>query len=275
MRSFLVGSPRSGTTLLQKLIAQHPEITTFPESHFFNTLHRHGRWQGLWSIPRRKAARESLVTFLEAVNRPDLIPSLRALNKKWTYASYGRFFVGLLDQLAEERECTAWLEKTPMHLHYIPTISKAAPDARFIHIVREGLYTIASVYAVTEAHPESWGGKRSLERCVSRWKEDIELSKKWLGHKNHYFVRYEALVRDPESVMQHVFSFLGMEYSNINKTAQSVPADQIQTPDEVWKEDVFKPLNDVDRDKYVNQLTSEERTFVERSIEGVELEVFR
>ncbi|HEY9694672.1 MAG TPA: sulfotransferase [Oculatellaceae cyanobacterium] len=37
-RLFLVGCPRSGTTLLQSLLVAHPEILSFPESHFFRSL---------------------------------------------------------------------------------------------------------------------------------------------------------------------------------------------------------------------------------------------
>ena len=43
-RIFLVGCPRSGTTLLQSLLAAHPDITSFPESHFFRHLIDNRRW---------------------------------------------------------------------------------------------------------------------------------------------------------------------------------------------------------------------------------------
>lgn len=259
---------------MQKLVAEHPNITTFPESHFFTSLHRHGGWQWGIPFPKRHRAKETLKAFLENIDRSDLIPGLNVLNRKWTRASYGRFFVSLLDRLAQERKYTTWLEKTPMHLHFIPAISRIAPDARFIHIIREGLHTIASVYAVTNAHPGGWGGRRSLEDCIARWKMDIDLSIKWLGHKGHHFVRYETLVKDPDRIMQDVFGFLDMKYQSRSDLGITGGFDQIQTPGEVWKQDVFKPLNDIDRDKRIENLSHEQVAYVMQNISNTDLTLF-
>ena len=63
-RIFLVGAPRSGTTILQSLLAAHPKITSFPETKFF---------QYLWSDRLKSKLPDRLYEFFyDEIARPDL-----------------------------------------------------------------------------------------------------------------------------------------------------------------------------------------------------------
>ena len=156
-RFFLVGCPRSGTTLLQSMLATHSQIASFPESHLLlvSSRTRRGRWL-------RKAGivppdmRHRLQQFLQEVGHPELMP-----RRIYRLQPFITTFVGILDRLASFQGKTGWLEKTPGHLYYIDDFARACPDARFIHLVRNGADVVASLYEVTQHYPEVWGSRVS------------------------------------------------------------------------------------------------------------------
>ncbi|MHA1224100.1 MAG: sulfotransferase family protein, partial [Candidatus Heimdallarchaeaceae archaeon] len=179
-RLFLVGAARSGTTLLQGLIASSPEVFSFPETHFFSK-----------TIPMRKSKRllwrflpkdDSIIRrFLETVECQDKEKLLQELPiktislKKWV-----KSLITLLDILTLEKKYKIWLEKTPFHLRYIDVIERSTiENIHFIHIIRNGLDVVASLYEATNKFPEKWGKARSIDSCINRWIRDIKISKKY------------------------------------------------------------------------------------------------
>ena len=117
-RFFLVGCPRSGTTLLQSLLNAHAEIASFPESNFFNMVSKWRSPIGIASLTNREKKR--ITNFLTDIGRPDLddlIPK-----KALTYRTYIDSFIMVLDLLTIEQGAKYWLEKTPAHLYRIDLI---------------------------------------------------------------------------------------------------------------------------------------------------------
>ena len=101
-RIFLVGAPRSGTTILQSLLAAHSEIISFPESKFFHYL--------LYEPFVANLSSRLTSFFRDEINRPDL---LNDFDDSQTVETKTRWFVGVLDGLAMEQNKSIWLEKTP------------------------------------------------------------------------------------------------------------------------------------------------------------------
>jgi hypothetical protein len=143
LRLFLVGCPRSGTTLLQSLVAAHPQVASFPESHFFTRIISSRpvlRHLGLASL----RARPQFTLLLDLLGRPELrtcLPRLAVSPRQ-----YARAFTTVLDTVAREQHKQAWLEKTPRHLEYIDDISALVSNAKFIHLIRNGADVVASLY---------------------------------------------------------------------------------------------------------------------------------
>ncbi|MFX1603961.1 MAG: sulfotransferase, partial [Promethearchaeota archaeon] len=197
-RIFLVGAARSGTTLLQSMIAAHSQVHSFPETHFFTLVPRSGKKQ--YIVPLGERQREKVKMFLEEVERADLIrllPRATYSKKKWA-----RGLIHILDELTVQSGYHMWLEKTPMHLYYIDLITEVAPDTQFIHMIRNGQDVVASTYDATRKYPEEWGGSRSIDHCLGRCTNDVELSLKYLGQSGHVFIRYEELVSSPETQLK-------------------------------------------------------------------------
>jgi hypothetical protein len=100
-----------------------------------------------------------------------------------------------------------WCEKTPMHLVHMLDLEKLFPDARFIHIVRDGRDSAASFHRRWAYHPEA---------TIFRWKKVVreglrqgqELGSRCLQ------VRYEELTQEPERVMRQVCGFLSVPFQS-------------------------------------------------------------
>lgn len=215
-RTFVVGCPRSGTTIVQALLARHPAIYTLPETAFFEQLHGDlaWRWGDAHVEPRRRRWRQSL-----GLTRRHIRETFVALHEQLTgdrphapaayhWRTLSRRFLALLDRSAANAGHSMWLEKTPNHLLYIPEIEALAPDARFVHVVRRGIDVLASladVYLRYE-NDEAFGG--GTVHWARRWNRAMEIHSQHVGRPNHHYVFLEDLVRHPEAEWARLCAFL-------------------------------------------------------------------
>ncbi len=232
-RVFIVGCPRSGTTLLQVLLASHPDIISFPESHFFTNLYpKHEPRRKLLNLGSRRA-KPNLYKFLESANVPDF----KSFIYPWTLfiPQYINCFVSALDSLACEQDKSIWIEKTPDHLHYIGDIERSVKNVKFIHIVRNGLDVIASLYEVTRKYPQAWHGPWSIDRCVNHWIQAIEISRGSMQKSNHILITYEELSNQSNLTLKRLFDFLGIDFESEALTQSGIKASSFVLDTELWK----------------------------------------
>lgn len=228
-RVFVVGCPRSGTTLLQTMLGQHPQVFTIPETHYLEKIR--GRLAGapMAAVVSPRAARAAYASLQAAVgtrggtgSRPPW--SLRA--RAWE-----RAFVRTLDVAADAAGATLWVEKSPVHLHWIPELRRVAPGCRFVHVVRDGRDVVASFHRLCLAEPDRWvpqvmgrgsagmvataeGRRRVLDAVVDRWNADVARSLAHLGGNGHYAVVHEQLVADPRSTLDVLCSEMGIPFDD-------------------------------------------------------------
>jgi hypothetical protein len=266
-RVFLVGFPRSGTTLLQSLLAAHPDVLSLPETFFFVDLVPGGRrWRLLdRAHPRARSKLSALGRQGIEVGDPGLREALPVASASPT----ARRFVRALDASARRRGKRAWVEKTPSHLHHLEAIERHVPEVRVVHMVRAGVPAIASLRAVTEEHPEPWGGVRSLEDCVGRWRADLRRSHACVGRPNHSFVSYERLVADPPVAMGSLAVRLGLRADAATIAAMvggygdAVPGLVAAEP---WKASVGAPIENRNGERAARMFSPSERERIEREI---------
>lgn len=227
-RGFIVGCPRSGTTLLRNLLGGHPNITVFPESRLFQHLEAYRPAARRLRLASRRS-RRPLAIFLKKLQEPpefedspqnswlkegapELSPAL-VLPRLPLVRSYARSFVRLLDDVADRWGTTVWVEKTPENLHHIDLIESLVPKARFLHAVRSGEDVVASIYEKTHS-PEEWWRRRypTIDHCVRAWNAAIQVTLSHVSKPNHALVFYEDLVTVPELELRRVCSFLGVAF---------------------------------------------------------------
>jgi len=229
---FIVGCPRSGTTLLRLMLDSHPGIAIPDESHFVAHLHRE------WG-----AARRTPEMILERVvahgrfARWGIDPNeVRRLAAKTRPSSYGEVMRTVFATYALSTGKVRWGDKSPPYVTQLPFLANLFPDALFIHIIRDGREVAASL----AAHP--WGPSGVIG-AASFWKRRVSAGRE-AGHSlppAHYLeVKLEDLITDPESVLRGVCDFV---HEPFNRKMLDYPRTGQQR---VWTGDPSIPGNYVD-----------------------------
>jgi hypothetical protein len=222
---FLVGCPRSGTTLLQSLLSAHPQIASFPESKFFQCLlpAENSRRRKLGIISHQ--LKPWLATYFKNdIKRPEM---LRYLPKFPLRRLYTQQFFKILLMLATEQGKNIVLEKTPQHIFYLDPITDSFPHAKIIHLIRKGEDVVASLYEATHQSPQYWDGIWEIDKCIDWWNRAVYMSQQYADHPNHILVSYEQLLETPEIFLQDLCTFLKIGYDtemikNYGKASQSL-----------------------------------------------------
>ncbi|MFE4105686.1 sulfotransferase family protein [Almyronema epifaneia] len=268
-RIFLVGCPRSGTTLLQSLLAAHSDIQSFPETHFFSHLYP------ATQSKRRKlglaapAVKEHLKKTLQTMGKSDLIQLVSPAS--FFCFQYINAYIKILDQITLQSKKSFWLEKTPKHLHYVNQIESAVPNCKFLHIVRDGVDVIKSLYAVTRQFPQSWDGPWTLEKCTDRWINDYRLTMRCATSDRHLIVHYQNLVEDTVLALEKIFEFIEVPFEvGVLEDYRKVCSSLILT-EEVWKNQVQSNIENIPKRKAYT-LSKEEEDYVVRRLKSLTLD---
>lgn len=221
------------------MIACHPAVVSFPETHFFsatmpiNPVLRRLKWYG-------KNDQQKISAFLQD-HGYNISPFSNGQNK-FTHHNWSGELFGILNHMAAaaskklgKEQIAYWLEKTPRHLHYISSIECAGSKPRFIHMLREGKDVIGSLHLVTKEHPEEWNGKRSIKKCITWWNRDIKESLKYRDLPNHFFVVYNQLIEEPERVLKKLCDFFSIHYHPEMASQFYAEAPGLTHSSELWK----------------------------------------
>lgn len=206
---FIVGSPRSGTTLLERLLSRHSQIFVSPETEFFFVLQQRGYLNEPFS---RQRLREFLPGYLE--RRPAQLIGLADIERLEETLldddpqSYADVFRSLLALIAGPEGARVRGEKTPHHLRCLDYILDAFPRSPIIAMVRDGRAVVRSRLE----HPR-W--EHNLLDASRRWAGDARILRRVLRTEERWRllpVSYERLVTDPEAVLVEACAFLGERF---------------------------------------------------------------
>lgn len=267
-RVFLVGSPRSGTTLLQCLLAAHSRVWSLPETGYFAQLSPMRRGLDLLGLASRQQ-HEQYLRLLELCGHhaPGVRYRLPASTRQ-----YGRAFVRLMDRCSLERGCPMWVEKTPYHVRRIALITRLVPDAQFVHIVRNGADAIASVYdAAVRYSAAKFGDPADLDSMIAEWRRNARHTLRYAGEPGHYIVRYTRLADAPETTLQALCRWLRLPYESTMLERYASALDRVRSSDEPWKDGVAEPIRNRDGSKFESVFTPEQQRAVLAGAAGVDL----
>lgn len=262
-RVFLVGCPRSGTTLLQSLVAAQPPVVSFPETHFF-TRPSHSAFNR--ALLRRglapPAMRRQVRLWARQIKRDDLRLPLSA----WTLRACVEGFVKILDTLAAEQNKPVWLEKTPHHLFFVEHWEYYRPDAKFIHLTRDGADNVAALYDVCQKHPAFLGVRIApadlLDEVLRRWHEARSATVRHSHKPNHLLVSYENLARQPAPVLAKICAFIGIPFDESHLAHQAAVARGLVLPGETWKSGAQQPLHGAAPSKFHTVFDAAQQDYV-------------
>lgn len=269
-RVFLTGCPRSGTTLLQSLLAAHSQIASFPETHFFAHIPARRPWLRTLGFASRGAG-PAFEQLLDYIDYHEARP--RSHGHLFT-RPYAQMYVEVLDCLTLRQGKSLWLEKTPRHALYIDCIQRQVPGAKFIHIVRSGADTVASLYEVTHQHPEVWSGPCSIDRCVQNWIKYMQIARTYLFKTGHILVRYEQLVENPRVMLSRLCTFLNVDFEEGMLQHYPIAAQQLTYQAEVWKGSVQSAIQGADTTKFQRLFDEQQRQYILKQLSVVDMDDF-
>lgn len=212
----IVGSERSGTTLLRLMLDAHPDIAIPPETYFIphllklegdsNQL-REAFYKALKAEPRWQDFQLTKEPFYE--NLVKIEPFTITDGLRCFYKTY-----------AERFQKSRWGDKTPRYVLCMKDIQTLLPEAHFIHIIRDGRDVALSIKG------KWFSPGNDMETQASRWLLRIQEGRQQAQFCRHYIeVRYEELITNTTKVLKDICAFINLPYNsqmeNYYKSAES------------------------------------------------------
>lgn len=265
---FIVGTGRSGTTLLQAMLSSHPRIVIPEETHFFSKFDPALGWVGFHD-PLRADQLDAYVARCMAV--PHLRESgitgamLRARLEEGPNDARGLFLWVMRTLVGSAGAGKRVGEKTPIHERHVARIRALFPGVKFIHIYRDPRDTAASLKRM----PWAGGQGQSMRRIARRCAQTYETMARWratLGDTAVCEVRYESLVEDAEGVLRGVCAFLGEEFDAAMLAFHARTEAGYQAREEAWKGGTRRAIDGSSIGRWKKDLSAREVAAVERAV---------
>ena len=191
---FVGGAGRSGTTLMRALLEAHSRICCGPEMKALPQI----SWLYQWisGMPLQMDAYKN------------------------TLANIQGYFRQFIESLAGNYRLASgkprWAEKTPHNVLYIETLGTLFPDARFIHMIRDGR-DVACSLVTTDWFGPGWGAElgevQKITKAARYWRDTVQRARQQAAQPvvagRVIQVPYELLVADLEGTMRKVMDYLG------------------------------------------------------------------
>lgn len=204
---FIVGTQRSGTTLLRLILNAHSKIAIPEEARFLMPLLNETYLrQGV-----KGAELKSLINYLAANDEfklwnYDSQPYLDWLTQK-EEISLRELIDSMFKSYCHSEGKTIWGDKS-LFFRTIWILNELFPNARFIHIVRDGRDVFDSWRKMDPTKNNA--AVMALDWRYKLYK--IERSFGAIQAERTFTLRYEDLLENPETTIQHICNFLGMTY---------------------------------------------------------------
>ena len=244
---FIVGCPRSGTTMVQQALNRHSQIVVPPETKFFFSFFGH---------PRKRQARH-----VDRINA-DLDIQLPQPTKQIASLSEGRaYYEDMARQYVDRhvaKEVAHFGEKTPEHTGLLPSVRRLYPEAKILVLYRDGRDVASSLTRMPWMSPNLY-----VNFIVWLYYNLIVQEERRAERPNTYFARYEDIVADPEKEFKAILHFLGADYEPAVAAGwgnrEGVPQREM-----AWKSRALQPITNERIGVFRKELTGDQIAILER-----------
>ena len=186
---FIVGFPRSGTTLLEQMLDAHPDLQSMDENPFFNRLADKLR-----------------------NHHPGILSNLDLLQQRDCDELRKRYLI-MVSETIQRRWSAQLVDKNPLNMMWVPLITRLFPEAKFILALRHPCDVILSCYMQNFRSSILGAACSSLERLAGAYVQAMEC---WLEDERIFrpqvlVSRYEELVTDFPEQTRRIANFLELE----------------------------------------------------------------
>jgi len=208
---FIVGSPRSGTTLLQSILASHSEIYSAPETSFFSRIiPRLGIEYG---DPGARINRRCLETVAADFREMTGIELPSAFLEQNTDTDMRSLFESLLGSFNNDNK-PRWMEKTTLHARLLPAIARFYPQARIINLIRDPVACVGSMSVIRPTSTDDFRIRyiSSLYDFAKLWDSCVGAVLEFPRQEQVLHLHYEALVQQPRETVTTICRFLDIAF---------------------------------------------------------------
>lgn len=208
---FVLGCGRSGTTLLRLMLNSHSRISIPGETWYYPDFHAEraaiaawpdGEWRdrltqriaGSPVFPQLGVSLDALRDQLDSLSRDDWPSVIACANLAF----------------ARSEQKPRWGDKTPGYVRCLPVIKELFPDAKILHVIRDGRDVVLSFL-------EQHFGPSGILEGADYWRADVERGRRdgpRVFGASYHEVRYEELVANPERVLREVCSAIGETFES-------------------------------------------------------------
>jgi hypothetical protein len=208
---FFVGSGRSGTTLIRAMFDSHPDMAVPDESNFIPRFGRaRERYEQPWGFAsavflgdlfrqswfrRSGMSQEAAWDAFDSRPPADLPAAIREV-----FAVY-----------AGQHGKRRYADKTPNYVLHLPLLAELFPEARFVHVIRDGRAVAMSLLDVGF-------GPRTMAQAALQWRERVALGiafAREVGPSRCRAVRYEELLEDQAGTVASLCDFVGLQFDPV------------------------------------------------------------
>jgi tetratricopeptide (TPR) repeat protein len=184
---FVVGLPRSGTTLVERVLAAHSQVTALGELNAFGVLADPRPDRKPWPYA-------------------DLDAMTRLANADWSRV--GDAYRAQVALMAEGRAVT--VDKNPQNWVFAGAIARALPDAVIVHVSRAPMDSLFGAYKQLFLREHAWSF--DLADLAAHYRHYLDLTGHWRAQLGARWVdvSYDDLARDPEAVAPPLLSAVGL-----------------------------------------------------------------
>jgi len=202
---FICGVTRSGTTLLRLMLDSHPELAIPGETRWVPKL--------IKTFERdRQTADDAADLIIDHKRWGDFHldgEALRARMRQLEPVTAGDAIRAFYLTYAEREGKTRYGDKTPGYIKEMTRIQRVLPEARFIHIIRDGR-------DVSLSHLRMNWGPETYEESARLWRNRIRRAQRMARNVEHYMeVHFEELVDDTEGVLRRVCEFIELDFDPV------------------------------------------------------------
>lgn len=274
---FIIGNPRSGTTLLRLMVNNHPHIVVPPECGFAVWWYEKYRDWGI-DAGREPQVLDGFLTDLAASKKIETwnldYGALRDFIAAGRPADYGELVSCVYTFFGDATGKTfhRWGDKNNFYIQHIATLEAIFPEARYVHIVRDGRDVACSYRKLAATPMDSKYAPHlatDIAAIATEWHDNnagAAAAFAALDPARVCVVRYEDLVTSSEAELRRICACLDepfdeqmLQYYLWNQKAQQEPVEFLQ-----WKRKTLEMPTDSEVGKFRRLLTAEEIAIFDR-----------
>jgi len=224
---FVAGSSRSGTTMFNRILGNHPSILALNELHYIGKSWDINSEKNEWSREKSESEAAKLLavarrSIWNAKLTNDEIKESKSLFHENSYKPLD-IFEKVLSYLCKKKNKQLATDQTPGNILYVNQILNSIPNAKVIHLVRDPravLYSQKNRWKQRSLGAKGipmWNAFRvfvnyHVYTIAKLWKAAYMSGKKVVEHQNYMRLKFEDLVDNPRVSLDKVCQFLDLDF---------------------------------------------------------------